>query len=136
MTYLLDTNVLSELRKPRPDPHVAEWLQSVHGVELYLSVLTVGEIRNGIERLRPRDPVRADVFESWIETLKRDFGDRVVPVSTTVAEAWGRLEAPRPLPVVDALLGATALVHGLTLVTRDTSLTRTEVALLDPWKNE
>lgn len=135
MTYLLDTNVLSEVRKRSPHAAVAAWFQAATGSDLFVSVLVVGEIRQGIERLRDRDPAQAEVFERWLETLKRDFGDRILPVSVPVAEAWGRLNAPAPLPTVDSLLAATALVHGLTFVTRDTSkLHGTDVPLLDPWQ--
>jgi predicted nucleic acid-binding protein len=135
VTYLVDTNVLSEVRKPSPEPSVAAWFAATADTDLFLSVLVVGEIRQGIERLRGRDPRQAGVFESWLEVLKRDFSRRVLPVSTAVAEAWGRLSAPKPLPAVDSLLAATALVHGLILVTRDTSaLDCTGVPLLNPWE--
>jgi len=134
VSFLLDTNVLSEVRKPSPEPAVAAWFETVSGDELYISVLVVGEVRQGIERLRPRDPAQADVFESWLRTLEGDFGDRILPVTIAVAEAWGRLNAPSPLPTVDGLLAATALVHGLTFVTREAErLERTGARLLNPW---
>lgn len=136
MSYLLDTNVISEVRRPSPNRGVKSWFEQAAGEDLFLSVLVVGEVRQGIERLRPRDPEQADVFERWLEGLHRDFQDRLLPVSVAVAEAWGRLNAPSPLPVIDSLLAATALAHGLTFVTRDTStLERTGVALLDPWES-
>jgi len=135
VSYLLDTNVLSEVRKRSPHAAVAAWFDAVEGPDLFLSSLVVGEIRQGIERLRGRDPVQAEVFEDWLEALKADFGDRILPVSTEVAEAWGRLNAPAPLPAIDSLLAATALVHGLTLVTRDSSnLEGTGIRLLNPWE--
>jgi predicted nucleic acid-binding protein len=134
VTYLVDTNVVSELRKREPHRTVISWRDSVATDELYLSVLVVGEIRQGIERLRRRDRAQAPGLERWLETLKREFEDRILPVTTAIAEAWGRLMAPQPLPTVDGLLAATALVHGLTLVTRDTTrLEETGVPLLDPW---
>ena len=134
MSYLLDTNVISEVRRASPNPGVKSWFEQAAGEDLFLSVLTVGEIRQGIERLRPRDPEQADVFERWLALLRRDFQDRLLPVSAAVAEAWGRLNTPSPLPVIDSLLAATASVHGLTFVTRDASnLEKTGVALLDPW---
>lgn len=133
MTYLLDTNVLSEVRKPRANEAVARWWRSVAPGDAYVSVLVVGEIRDGIERIRSRDRTQAAVFERWLRSLKRDFEDRVIPVSTAVAEAWGRLSAREPLPFVDGLLVATALVHGLTFVTRETRLERTGIPLLNPW---
>ncbi len=134
MSYLLDTNVISELRRPSPNAEVASWFEEAAGEDLFLSVLVVGEIRQGIERLRARDPEQAGAFERWLDSLQRDFRDRLLPVSAAVADAWGRLNAPTPLPVVDSLLAATALVHGLVFVTRDTSkLEGAGVPLLDPW---
>ena len=134
MAYLLDTNVVAETRRPTPNPHVMRWFASVAGDELYLSVMVLGEVRQGIERLRSRDPERASTFETWIDTLERDYADRIVPVSAEVADEWGRLNAPAPLPVVDCLLAATAKVHGWTLVTRNRKdVERTGVRLLDPF---
>jgi toxin FitB len=135
VSFLLDTNVISEVRRSSPNPGVASWFDHAAGEDLFLSVLVVGEIRQGIERLRTRDRKQADVFEAWLELLHQDFQDRLLPVSTAVAEAWGRLNARSPLPVIDSLLAATALVHGLTLVTRDTSsLEGAGVEVLDPWE--
>ena len=135
MSFLLDTNVISEVRKPHANDAVARWFDSVSADELYLSVLVVGEIRRGIERLRVRDSDQAAVFDGWLSGLKSDFEDRVLPVSAVVAEAWGRLDAPAPLPLIDGLLAATALAHGLTLVTRDTAVPeRLGLPVLDPWQ--
>ena len=134
MSFLLDTNVLSEARKPAGDANVRAWLASVRGTELYLSVLVVGEIRQGIERLRRRDPPQAAVFEAWLATLRRDYADRILPVTAEIAEEWGRLNVPDPVAAIDGLLAATAHVHGLTLVTRNTAdVARTGVALLNPF---
>lgn len=95
----------------------------------------VGEIRQGVERLRRRDPNQAKVFDRWLAALRRDYGDRVLPITAAVAEEWGRLNAPDPLPVVDGLLAATAKVHDLTLVTRNTAqVERTGVRLLNPFR--
>ena len=133
--YLLDTNVLSEVRKRAPHPRVAAWFESAAAHELHVSVLVLGEIRQGIERLRTRDPAQARVFDDWLTRLERDFADRLLSVTATVAQAWGRLNAPSALPAVDGLLAATALVHGLTFVTRDVSrLAVSGVSLLDPWQ--
>ena len=121
MIYLLDTNVVSEVRKQAPDPGVVSWFESVHSPELHLSVLVIGEIRQGIERLARREPDRAAVFEKWLLDLIDLYGDRIVPVTAAVADVWGRLNVPDPLPIVDGLLAATALVHGWTLVTRNTA---------------
>ncbi len=134
MTFLLDTNVLSEARKPRGDPGVKGWMAGVSGRDLYLSVLVVGEIRQGIERLRGRDPDQAGVFDAWLRRLREEYAERVLTVTLAVAEEWGRLNVPDPLPAVDGLLAATARVHGLTLVTRHTTdLARAGVKLLNPF---
>ena len=135
MSYLLDTNIVSEARKgERADPGVAAWLSSVRERELYISVLVVGEIRQGIERLRRRDPSQAEAFNAWLERLVRDYADRVVPVNAEIAEEWGRMNVPDPLPVVDALMAATAKARGMTFVTRNTAdVARTGVRLLNPF---
>jgi toxin FitB len=136
MSYLLDTNVVSEVRKPTGDPHVRAWIESVPETSIYLSVLVIGEIRRGAERLRRRDPAQAAVFDLWIGTLRSTFADRTLPITPEIAEAWGRLNAPDPLPAIDGLLAATALVHGLTLVTRNTSdVARTGVQLFNPFSS-
>lgn len=134
MSFLVDTNVLSEIRKRNADAHVRSWFRSVEDSELHLSVLVIGEIRQGIERLRRRDPPRAGLYESWLGELRSRYADRILPVSAEIAEEWGRLNVPDPIGVIDGLLAATARVAGLTLVTRDTArLARTGVALLDPF---
>jgi predicted nucleic acid-binding protein len=121
VSFLLDTNVLSEARRPRGDANVKAWLASVPADSLYLSVLVVGEVRRGIERLRQRDLVQAGVYEEWLAALRQDYADRVLPVTAEVAEEWGRMNVSDPLPVVDGLMAATAKVGGLTLVTRNTA---------------
>jgi predicted nucleic acid-binding protein len=135
VSFLLDTSVVSEVRRVAANADVRAWLASVPGTELFLSVLVIGEIRQGVERLRRRDPAQADVYETWLFRLLREYGDRVVPINPAVAEKWGRLNVPDPLPVVDGLMAATALVHGWTFVTRNTAgLARTGVTLLDPFE--
>ena len=135
MAFLLDTNVIAEVRKPSGDRNVRAWFASVSGDELYLSVLVLGEIRQGIERLRPRDPAQAGVFETWLSTISGDYSDRVIPVSADVAQQWGRLNVPDSLPVIDGLMAATAKVHGLTFVTRNTRhVERAGVSLLNPFE--
>jgi toxin FitB len=136
VTYLLDTNVLGEIRKKRPDPRVAAWYAGVDDDELFVSVLVVGEIQQGVTRLQKRDPRQAAVFEAWLKRLQREFADRVLPVSQDVALEWGRLSAGDPLPVVDGLLAATALVHGLTVVTRNVEdFEPTGVPVLNPFES-
>lgn len=135
MSFLLDTNVVSEIRKPNRNAGVSAWFEGVDSGDLYLSVLVVGEIRQGIERLRRRDPQHSDVFERWLTVLKEDFDQRLLPVSSSVAERWGHLNAVQPLPVVDGLLAATAIEHDLTLVTRDDrTLVESGARLLNPWQ--
>ena len=135
MSFLLDTNVVSEIRRGR-DANVAAWADEVADADLYLSVLTLGEIRKGIERLRRRDPDRADVFAVWLEQLRENFGDRILSVDASVAEAWGRLNAPDERKTVDSLIAATALIHDLTVVTRNTrDFDGCEVRLLNPWES-
>lgn len=110
------------------------WASSVGAADLFTSVLVIGEIRAGIERLRHRDPPQSDALDVWLEQLKTDFDERLIGVSAAVAERWGRLNTVRPLPVVDGLLVATAIEHGLTLVTRDTAAVEgTGVPVVDPW---
>lgn len=120
MTWLIDTNVISEVRKgARCHPGVAAWWATVEDRELFLSTLTLGEIRKGIEVVRPRDPAQAAALEAWLAAVIGAFGPRVLGIDPAVAEAWGRMAAMRSVPVVDALLAATARVHGLMLVTRN-----------------
>lgn len=134
MTYLLDTNVVSELRRPRPDDAVVTWFGDVGSAELRLSVLVLGEIRQGVERLARRDADQAAAHAKWLAELRDLFGDRIVPVTADIADLWGRLNVPDRLPAVDGLLAATALVHDWTLVTRNTAdVARTGVRLLDPF---
>jgi predicted nucleic acid-binding protein len=134
VAFLLDTNVVSEARKPTPDSNVRAWLASVPEGDLYLSVLVVGEIRQGIERLRHRDPAQAGPHETWLSALLHGFADRLVPVTAEVCEEWGRLNVPDPLPVVDGLMAATAKIRDWTFVTRNVAdLARTDVRLLNPF---
>lgn len=135
MTWLVDTNVISEVRKgPRCHPAVAAWWSGVEGRDLFLSALTLGEIRKGIEAVRPRDPAKAIALESWLADVAAAFGARVLGVDAEVAEAWGRMSATRSVPVVNALLAATAGLHGLTLVTRNAAdMGGLGVRVLDPF---
>jgi len=132
---LLDTNVLSELRKEkRCDEGVRQWLEGTAAEELFVSVLVLGEIRQGIERIRRRDPAQARALEKWLLWIATEFKDRLLPVDERVADQWGRLGLQQPVPVLDALLAATALVHGLTVVSRDEEGFRnTGVPVLNPF---
>jgi predicted nucleic acid-binding protein len=135
LSYLLDTNVVSELRKgARANPGVARWFDAVAEEDLHLSVLVVGEIRLGVEGVRRRDAITAARLERWLSELTSAYQGRILPVDLRAAELWGRLNIPDPLPAVDGLLAATALVHDLTLVTRNTRhLGRTGVRCLNPF---
>ncbi|MCX6599641.1 MAG: type II toxin-antitoxin system VapC family toxin [Acidobacteria bacterium] len=137
--YLLDTNVLSELPRPQPDPAVVRFIASIPERQLLISVLSLGEIRRGIERL----PVsrRRVQFEAWFQhDLIERFKDRLLGVDLGIAEAWGQLSAVqlergRTLPVVDGLLAATALYHGLSLVTRNVrDFDGLGAPVVNPWK--
>ncbi|HXG80123.1 MAG TPA: type II toxin-antitoxin system VapC family toxin [Methyloceanibacter sp.] len=120
MSYLIDTNIISEVRKgERCDPNVAAWWESIEDAEVYLSVLVLGEIRKGIERTRVNDVTRARALETWLTTLVQSFSERILPIDQTVADEWGRMSAKRSVSTIDALLAATAKVHGLTLATRN-----------------
>ena len=134
MTWLLDTNIVSELRKgERTNPGLRAWFAEADDESLYTSVLVVGELRRGIESIRRRDVPSALALDHWLAGLTDRFADRILPVDEAVAEQWGRLNVPDPVPTVDGLLTATALVHGLTLVTRNTrDVARTGVSVLDP----
>jgi predicted nucleic acid-binding protein len=122
VTWLVDTNIISEVRKgPRCHPGVAAWWAAVEDRDLFLSVLTLGEIRRGIEAIRHRDPAKAATLERWLRDVSEAFGARIIGVDLAVAEAWGRMSVARSVPVIDALLAATAQVHDLVLVTRNTA---------------
>jgi hypothetical protein len=135
LSYLLDTNVISELRKgERADANVRTWFGGLEDEEIYLSVLTIGEIRRGVESVRRRDPDSAAALDSWLVRLDEAHGDRILAVDRTVAEEWGRMNVPDPLPVVDGLLAATAKVAGLTFVTRNVADVKSSgVELFDPF---
>lgn len=136
MSYLLDSNIVSELRKrDRADAGVRQWLAGVDDSELFLSVLTVGELRRGIESIHRRDRARALVLNRWFHALVTQYDERILLVDQRVAEEWGRMNALATLPAVDSLLAATAHVHGLTFVTRNTKdVARTGVPCLNPFE--
>ena len=120
MTYLLDTNVLSETRKRQPAAGVVGWIAATPPGRLHVSVLTMGEIEQGIARVRGRgDSHQASALDRWLRDVETGFEDRVIPVTLPVAAAWGRQQHARPLPVIDGLIAATAQVHGMTVVTRN-----------------
>lgn len=135
MAYLVDTNVVSELRKgTRCDPRVAEWFETVSPEELYLSVLSLGEIRRGIEILRRKNSAAAAQLDRWLDGLEIHYADRLITITAAIAERWGRICPHEPLPVTDGLLAATCQEHRLTMVTRNTSdFVRSGIRTLNPF---
>jgi toxin FitB len=135
LRYLLDTNVLSETRRRSPNPNVLAWLAAAEPGALFLSVLTLGEIRKGVALLRQRGrDAEADRIAAWLAVIETDFADRLVPVDAAIAICWGDLAAARPRPVIDSLLAATALHHGFIVVTRNVGdFEGTGVTSFDPW---
>jgi toxin FitB len=120
VNYLIDTNIISEVRKgSNCDPYVATWYTTVGDADIYLSVLVLGEIRKGVERVRSSNPTHAKALENWLATVIDSFAERILPVDQGVADEWGRMSAKRPVSTIDALLAATAKVNGMTLVTRN-----------------
>lgn len=135
MRYLLDTNVISEIRKrERAHPNVIRWVSQTPAEDIGTSVLVLAEIRRGIELKRRNDPLQAKSLDRWFSQMRTRLADRVLAIDETIAETWALLGIPSPLPLIDSLLAATAKVHGLTLVTRNTvDIESTGVALLDPF---
>ncbi len=136
MSFLIDTTIISEVRKGgRCDPNVAAWWSRLAEDDLWLSSLVLGEIRKGVELARRHDSRKAKALEVWLADIVSSFGDRVLPVDAAVAEQWGRMSAIRPVPVIDALLAATARVNGLTLVTRNLAdVAGLDVDVLNPFE--
>jgi predicted nucleic acid-binding protein len=135
LEYLLDTNVLSETRKKKADAGVIKFLREAESSTLYLSVLTIGELRKGIAKKRREDADFADRLAGWVEGLEASFADRIVSIDAATARRWGDWSGDRPRPVVNTLLAATAVERGLTLVTRNfRDLQGIPVKLLNPWR--
>ncbi len=137
--YLLDTNVIAELRKaksPKVDQKVLAWANSVSAASLFLSVITVLELEKGSLLIERRDPTQGAILRSWLDTnVLPAFRDRILPVDTAVAQCCASLHVPTPHPDRDALIAATALVHGLTVVTRNVNdFTPTGVEIVNPWE--
>ena len=136
MSYLIDTNIISEFRKgKRCDRHVAAWYASIADEELFLSTLVLGEIRKGIELARSKNPDKAEALERWLRQVEAAFDGRVLGIDNAVSDQWGRMNAIRSLPVIDGLLAATAATNGLTLVTRnDRDVAGVGAMLLNPFR--
>jgi hypothetical protein len=138
--FILDTNVVSELRKIRlgkADEHVAKWADSVNTSDLYLSVITIQELEIGVLLVERRDPLQGAMLRSWLNNhVLPAFPNRILPIDTVVARRSAQLHVPNPQPIRDGLIAATALVHGMTVVTRNVDdFKSTGVQLLNPWMN-
>ena len=135
MKFLLDTNVISEIRKrDRAHPNVARWVARTPVKQIGTSVMVLAEIRRGIELKRRDDAKQADALNRWFVQMRTRLADRVLPIDEPIAETWAMLSVPDPLPLIDGLLAATAKVHGLTLVTRNVGdVARTGISVFDPF---
>jgi predicted nucleic acid-binding protein len=135
MSFLLDTNVVSELRKEsKCSRSVWEWYAGLSEDETFISVLTLGELRRGIELRRLKDAAASQTLERWFQDLKNRHENRIFPITTAICDLWGRLSLRQQLPEIDGLLAATAMHHGLTLVTRNTAdIRRSGVDYFNPF---
>ena len=135
MGFLIDTNVLSELRKGKnANVGVRNWFETISDDQLYISVLTLGEIRQGIEQIKRRDVQAAAALEVWLTQIKAESMKLVLPVTQEITDCWGIINVPDKMPAIDGLLAATALIHDLTLVTRNIrDVERSGVKLFNPF---
>jgi toxin FitB len=137
VTYLIDTNVVSETRRRHPDRSVLDWLAETAPHERHVSVLTLGELRRGIERRRRTDKRAAQQLETWLAELVTEHRQQIMPITSQIADRWGTLAVRDPVPITDGLLAATALVHDWTLVTRNAAaVERTGVRTVNPFTPE
>ena len=137
MKFLLDTNVISEIRKQnRAHPNVTRWVTATPVKEIGTSVVVLAEIRRGIELKRRNDIRQAESLDRWFAQMRMRLGDRILTIDEPIAETWAMMSVPDPLPFIDGLLAATAKVHGLTLVTRNVGdVARTGVSIVDPFSD-
>lgn len=133
--YLLDTNIISETRKTRPNQGVIDFLTNLNEVDLFISVLSLGELHKGVKMKQKNDPAIANQLHAWVNGIEMGFADRILPVDNAIAQLWGELSAERSLPVIDTLIAATALAKGLILVTRNAKdIKSTGVNFINPAK--
>lgn len=137
--YLLDTHVVSELRKAKSrkaNKNVVAWAESVSATSLFLSAITILELETGVLLIERRDPTQGAILRSWLDThVLPAFAERILPIDTAVAQRCAKLHVPDPCPDRDAILAATALVHGMTMVTRNTDdFSSTGVEIFNPWE--
>jgi toxin FitB len=135
MKWLLDTNVLSELRRKQCDPRVRKWIAAQESDSMVISVMSLAEIRRGVELKRSKDPLQAIIIEKWLILTTKRFAGSILPVTEAIADRWGRFPANKPKPGIDGFIAATALEHDLTVVTRNVAdFKGTGVRIVNPWK--
>lgn len=132
--YLLDTNVVSELRRPRPHPGVVTWLEGIEADAIFVSAITIGELQIGVENIREQDPERAKLVERWVDSVTARYN--VLPMDVPSFRRWAQLIRGQPRDLIaDAMIAATALVHNLTVATRNIrDFARFDVAIIDPFQ--
>jgi hypothetical protein len=134
VSFLLDTNVVSETRRRTPDPKLVAWLSRADPSDLFISAMTLGEIAKGVALRAKQNPTQAAGLEQWLAAIRAVYANRIIAIDADIAEAWGRLDAKRNFPVVDGLLAATALVRGMTVATRNIrDFADAGVLVLNPW---
>ena len=138
MSFLVDTNVVSELKRGRnAAAAVTAWFAAVPAEQIFTSVVVLGELRRGIELLSRRDKTQGEMLERWYAAMRQQLGNRVLQVDEPVMMTWSRISVPDPLPAYDGLIAATALVHRMTVVTRNTAdFRRVGVTTVDPWTDK
>jgi predicted nucleic acid-binding protein len=136
LSFLLDTNVVSETRRKNPDSKVVSWMARTDPADLFISAMTLGEIAKGVALRAKQNPTQTAGLEEWLTATRVKYINQIVVIDADIAEAWGRLATKRTLPIVDGLLAATALVRGLTLATRnERDVADLGVRVLNPWES-
>ncbi|MDO9162120.1 MAG: type II toxin-antitoxin system VapC family toxin [Methylococcaceae bacterium] len=134
MPYLLDTDILSAIRRKQRDPNLEKWLHSIQSADVYLSVVTLGEVERGISQQRRNNPEFAEDLERWLDTILLKYEQRILPLSVSIARRWGKLSGELGHTSADLMIAATALEHNLTVATRNTRhFEPTQVSLINPY---